>query len=57
VEIGIHHETQETAILGEKGILKAAIADSPAQRTLFPQQPPDLDSIMTAKGGKGTRRS
>jgi predicted ATPase len=55
VEIGIHHETQETAILGEKGILKAAIADSPAQRTLFPQQPPDLDSIMTAKGGKGTK--
>ncbi len=55
VEIGIHPDTKEVSILAEKGTLKSASTESPAQKSLFPDLPHPPGSILTLKGRKGAK--
>jgi predicted ATPase len=55
VAIGLREQSNETAILAEKSLLKKREARSVEPRTLFPMEPEPRGTIVTAKAGKGSR--
>lgn len=55
VSIGIDPATSETAIIGEKALLKTESNVMPRQDSLFPMTPSPPQSLLTGKGVKSTK--